>query len=205
MGLSVSDKKVRVHPNTSDSGTLVATCGNQPGGVKRLDGARGKKQVWRPMFEPEVFRKQMHCIVESICDIVGTFRRPPQWFGARTIVPALFRLVTPLQPTQGDNSVRISILQSWSAFVIYIFPLQFLTLHKMCCNEKSHCLLKYLLLEKFAVLHLNMTGFLKVVQRSHTSNSLIPHKCDQWAKKVCLQSNFQQLLKLKPCWFFVFT
>jgi len=24
-------------------------------GVSRLDGARGKEQDWRPMFEPEVF------------------------------------------------------------------------------------------------------------------------------------------------------
>ena len=45
-------------------------------GVTRLDGARGKKQVWRPMFEPEVFRKQKYFIEESTCDIVGTFRRP---------------------------------------------------------------------------------------------------------------------------------
>ena len=28
------------------------------------------------MLEPEVFRKQMHCIEECTCDIVGTFRRP---------------------------------------------------------------------------------------------------------------------------------
>ena len=28
------------------------------------------------MFEFEVFRKQMHCIEESTCDIVGAFRRP---------------------------------------------------------------------------------------------------------------------------------
>ena len=51
-------------------------------GLTRLHGARDKKQVWRPMFEPEVLRKQMYCIEESICDIIGTFRRPPQWFGA---------------------------------------------------------------------------------------------------------------------------
>jgi len=31
-----------------------------------------------PMFETEVFWKQMHCIEESTCDTVGTFRRPPQ-------------------------------------------------------------------------------------------------------------------------------
>jgi len=28
------------------------------------------------MFEPEVFRKQIYCIEESTCDIVGTFRLP---------------------------------------------------------------------------------------------------------------------------------
>jgi len=41
--------------------------------VTRLDGARGKKQVWRPIFEPEVFRKQMHCIEEGTFEIVGLF------------------------------------------------------------------------------------------------------------------------------------
>jgi len=45
-------------------------------GVTRLDGARGKKQVWRPMFEPEVFRKQMYFIEESTCDIVKTLAPP---------------------------------------------------------------------------------------------------------------------------------
>ena len=34
------------------------------------------------MFEPEVFRKEIYCIEESTCDIVGTFRRPQQTFGA---------------------------------------------------------------------------------------------------------------------------
>jgi len=38
------------------------------------------------MFEPEVFRKQMYCIEESICVIVGTFRRPPQWFVAPIVI-----------------------------------------------------------------------------------------------------------------------
>jgi len=28
------------------------------------------------MFENEVFRDQIYCIEESICDIFGTFRRP---------------------------------------------------------------------------------------------------------------------------------
>ena len=37
-------------------------------------GARSK--FGAPMFEPEVFRKQMYCTEESTCDIVETFRRP---------------------------------------------------------------------------------------------------------------------------------
>jgi len=38
-------------------------------------GARSK--FGAPIFEPEVFRKQMYCIEESTCDLVGTFQRPP--------------------------------------------------------------------------------------------------------------------------------
>jgi len=48
----------------------------------RLDGARGKKQVWRPVFEPDIVGKQIFCIEECTCDFVGTFRRTPQSFGA---------------------------------------------------------------------------------------------------------------------------
>ena len=50
--------------------------------VTRLDGARGKKQVWRSLFETEVVRKQMRCIEKSTCDIVGTFRHPSLPLGA---------------------------------------------------------------------------------------------------------------------------
>ena len=39
-----------------------------------VPGARSK--FGTPMFEPDVIRKQMHCIEESACDIVGTFWRP---------------------------------------------------------------------------------------------------------------------------------
>jgi len=46
-------------------------------GVTKLDGTRGKKQVWRPMFEPEVFRKYSVLKKVLVCDIFGTFRRPP--------------------------------------------------------------------------------------------------------------------------------
>jgi len=61
-------------------------------GVTRLDGARGKKQIRRPpgkpapqrskfgapMVKSEFFRRQIYCIEESACDIVGTFWRLQQ-------------------------------------------------------------------------------------------------------------------------------
>jgi len=31
-----------------------------------------------PMFEPEVFQKQIYCIEENACDIAETFHRPAQ-------------------------------------------------------------------------------------------------------------------------------
>ena len=56
-----------------------------------------------PMFEPEVYRKEIYCIEGSNCEIVGTFRRPQQIFGAPTVIwrpyndPALGELC-PLAP-----------------------------------------------------------------------------------------------------------
>jgi len=70
-------------------------------GITRLDGARDKNKFGAPMFEPEVFRKQMYCIEVCTCDIVGIFWRPrsisapPEWFGAQVIAPP-FPFVTPL-------------------------------------------------------------------------------------------------------------
>jgi len=59
-------------------------------------------------------------------------------------------------------------------------------------------------LKEFAVLHLNMAGFLEMVQRSHTGGSLIPHMWDQWAKKnFFFKSNFQPLPEIISYWFFV--
>jgi len=60
-------------------------------GLTRLDGARGKKQVWHPHVRTWGFRRQMYCIEESTCDIDGTFQRPPQSFGARGIVSPSLR------------------------------------------------------------------------------------------------------------------
>jgi len=55
-------------------------------GITRLDGARGNTQVWCPMFESEVFRKQINSIEESTCSTVGTFRRPLQSVGAAIVI-----------------------------------------------------------------------------------------------------------------------
>ena len=63
---------------------------NTSRGVTRLDGARGKKQVWRPHVRNWAsFWKQMHCTEESACDTAWIFRRA----GNRA---PLAPLVTPL-------------------------------------------------------------------------------------------------------------
>jgi len=69
----VLTKKSEINLNDKDGYPQVCIRG-----ATRLDGGRGKKQVWRraPMFEPEVFRNQIYCVEESTCDIVGTFRLP---------------------------------------------------------------------------------------------------------------------------------
>jgi len=83
---------------------------------------------------------------------------------------------------QGGSPVRISVVRlhrSSLHFLTHILSLQIATLYKLCCNEKSCSMLKSLFLEEFAELHLNMAGFLEMVQRSHTGGSLIPYMWDQ--------------------------
>jgi len=53
-------------------------------------GARSKFDAH--MFEPEVFQKQMYCVEESTCDIVGTFRHSRSDSTSGALCP----LVTPL-------------------------------------------------------------------------------------------------------------
>jgi len=57
-------------------------------------GARSK--FGSPVFEPEVFRKQMYCIEESACDIVGTFGAPIVIRRPGNFTP-LVSFVTPLE------------------------------------------------------------------------------------------------------------
>ena len=55
-------------------------------GVTRLDGARGKKRVWRPVVETEVFRKQMNCIEKVVVALLGHFGHPLLTFGAPIVI-----------------------------------------------------------------------------------------------------------------------
>jgi len=82
--------------------SVVTSCCVWVRDVTRLDGAQGKKQVWRPMFEPEVFLKQMYCTDESTCDkkestcnIVEIFRRPRSHSAPREIYSPLVPFVRP--------------------------------------------------------------------------------------------------------------
>jgi len=44
--------------------------------VSRFDFNVARNKLAVSMFEPKVFRKQMYCIEESACDMVGTLRCP---------------------------------------------------------------------------------------------------------------------------------
>jgi len=69
--------------------------------------ARGAKSKFgAPMFEPEVFQKQICCTEESTCDIVGTFRRPSQSFGTCRIVSPC-SIVTFLFPHDRNQSEKL--------------------------------------------------------------------------------------------------
>jgi len=83
----------------------------------RLDGARDKKQVWRPMFEVEVCRKQMYCIEEVLVTLLGLFGDPRSDSAPGISCPPS-PLVTPLLAgsTPANNQVlSIKSGTSWSA------------------------------------------------------------------------------------------
>ena len=71
-------------------------------GVTRLDGARGKNTFGAPI-RSNLKSFGIKCAVEeSTCNIVGSFQRPPQWFGSPIMIrrpgncASLDLLVTPL-------------------------------------------------------------------------------------------------------------
>ena len=80
-------------------------------GITRLDGARGKKQVWRPHVRTWDLSEanELHC---GTCDIVGTFGRRSQSLGARGIVPPCSPVVTPLITARSDAPQQTIVLSS---------------------------------------------------------------------------------------------
>jgi len=46
-------------------------------GVPWFDGTRGKKQVWRSIFEPKVFQKQMCCVLRKYLQYSWDFSALP--------------------------------------------------------------------------------------------------------------------------------
>jgi len=62
--------------------------------VTRLDGVRGKNQIWRSHIWTWSLM-EANCIEGSICDIVGNFRRPPQSFGAPIVISVSGELLSP--------------------------------------------------------------------------------------------------------------
>ena len=77
-----------------------------------------------PMFEPELFRKQIHYIEEGTCDIFGTFRSPcsdsapPYWFGARGIDLPLTPSFTP------DNRAFVEV-QGYTHLLMFCCQIEF--------------------------------------------------------------------------------
>jgi len=72
------------------------------GGVTRLDGARDKKQIWRPHVQTKglswanvlYWRKCLWYLWDFVA--APQSFAPPQWFGSREIVSPLSPLVTSL-------------------------------------------------------------------------------------------------------------
>ena len=64
-----------------------------------------------------------YCIEESTCDIVGTFRRPPQGFDALGIVPSLLPFVTPLTTCPNFDNPKFDISDAGGAQYHFITSL----------------------------------------------------------------------------------
>jgi len=75
-------------------------------GVPRW-GARNK--FCASMFEPEVFRKQIYCIEENTCDLVGTFRRPGI-FAPLVMSPAGAALCDKLRSCEIRRALNVELL-----------------------------------------------------------------------------------------------
>ena len=90
--------------HSNNTSFLDPSFGETSRGVSRLDGARGKKQVWRPHVRIWGLHEVNVLYWRKYCDIVGTFSGTPQSFGAPIALrrpgncSPLPPLVTPLEP-----------------------------------------------------------------------------------------------------------
>ena len=60
------------------------------------------------MFEPEVFRKQMYCIEERTCDIVGTFSAPSALIRRPGSCAPFAPLITPSLASNTSTEIMIN-------------------------------------------------------------------------------------------------
>jgi len=89
-------------------------------GVRRLDGARGKKQVWRPFSNLGPFGSKC-AVEESTSDILGTFRRPHSDLAPWESSP-LAPLVKPLECRTRVRIVHLNHLQ-FKTVVASLWPM----------------------------------------------------------------------------------
>ena len=86
-------------------------------GITRLDGARGKKQVWRPHVRTWGL-SEANVLHWSTCDIVRTFWRPPRSFGALIAIrcpgncAALALVFAPMITARSDAPRHTVVLSS---------------------------------------------------------------------------------------------
>ena len=91
--LYVVSCRVTLQPRGSQSGVHLLISRSTFRGVTRLDGAREKKQVWRPLLETEVFRKQLYYIEKVFVTLLGLFGTPVLiWSPLIDSAPAELRL-----------------------------------------------------------------------------------------------------------------
>jgi len=145
-------------------------------GVTRLDGARGKKQVWRPRVRTWAPPEQMYCIEKNTCDNLWDFRSPPQWFGAQVNV---LPLPPSLRPYLKRNA-RAFEACLWRFVCCSLAALMSLSCNVDCCHDSSG--------------HLALV-FTASVERTAT---LLPAITCTWCCSLFLQMVTAVLCWLKP-------
>jgi len=104
-----------------------------------------RSNIGEPSFEPEVFRKQIHCIEESTCYIVGSFRRSPQSFGASIVIRVPGNCATNAPPrcalgtgpsSESFKHICQNVWQLW--FALNIFTKHYYLLARLNHLEISH-------------------------------------------------------------------